>query len=115
MAKKKKSAPTTVKSILKELEGAMRKGLGKKGLSGSARKYWKDLYTKSVTGRLGDKGDWKSERKRVLKAAKKLGAVARVLTDGKYVSKTTAELAADAIAKYPGCPGVGQGRWCPPA
>jgi hypothetical protein len=112
---KKKSAPPTVKSILKELEAAMRKGLGKKSLSGSARKYWKDMYTKSVTDRLGNKGDWESERKRALKAAKKLGAVARVLTDGKYVSKATAELAANAIAKYPGCPGVGSGRWCPPA
>ena len=112
---KKKSAPPTVKSILKELKAEMKKGLGKKGLSGSAEKYWKALYTESVTDRLADKGDWESEKKRALKAAKKLGAVARVLTDGKYVSKTTAELAADAIAKYPGCPGIGAGRWCPPA
>jgi hypothetical protein len=116
MAKKKKnkkSSPPTVKSILKELDEAMHKGLGKKGLSGGAKAYWTDLYTQSVTARLENDGDWEAEKKRVLKAAKKLGAVARVLTDGKNVSKAVAELAADAISKYPGCPGLGEGGWCP--
>jgi hypothetical protein len=115
MAKrKKKTSPPTVKSVLKELEEEMRKGLGKKKLSGGAKTYWTGLYTQSVTDRLGKGGNWEAEKKRVLKAAKKLGAVARVLTDGKNVSKTTAELAADAISKYPGCPGPGGGGWCPP-
>lgn len=115
MAKKKhkKTTPPTVKSILKELDEAMHKGLGKKGLSGGAKTYWTDLYTQSVTDRLAKGGDWEAEKKRVLKAAKKLGAVARVLTDGKNVSKAIAELAADAVSKYPGCPGAGEGGWCP--
>jgi len=116
---KKKAAKPTVKSILKELKAEVNKGLGKKKMSPPARKYWVELYTKAISDRLakgGDAGgDWASARKRVLKAAKKLGAVARVLTDGKHVSKVTAQLASDTIARYPGCPGPGSGEWCPPA
>ncbi len=120
MAKKKKSAKkqaakVTVKSILKELNAEVTKGLGKKKLSPPARKYWTELYTKSISDRLAAGGDWALARKRVLKAAKKLGAVARVLTDGKNVSKVIAQLASDTVALYPGCPGPGSGEWCPPA
>lgn len=112
---KKKAANPTVKSILKELKAEVNKGLGKKKMSPPARKYWVELYTKAITDRLAAGGDWASARKRVLKATKKLGAVARVLTDGKNVSKVIAQLASDTVARYPGCPGPGAGEWCPPA
>ena len=114
MAKKKKPAPPTLKSILEELDGAMRKGLGKKKrLSVKARAYLKDRYTKSVTKAMEQKADWTKERKRVLRVGKKLGAVARVLTDGKIVLTWAAEAAANAVVGDPRC-GMGTGRWCPP-
>jgi len=115
MAKKKKTQPPTVQSILKELEEGMRKGLGKKRLSKAARTYLTARYTASVTKQLADKADWEKARKRVLKVAKKLGAVAKVLSDGKIVMKWAAEAAADAVVNDPKCLGMGAGRWCPPA
>ena len=113
MAKKKKSAPPTVKSILSELDPAMRKGLGKKRLSAKARAYLKARYTGSVTKALEQNTDWTKDRKRVLKVAKKLGAVARVLSDGQIVLVWAAEAAANAVVGDPRC-GMGTGRWCPP-
>ena len=111
---KKKTQPATVQSILKELEEGMRKGLGKKRLSKAAKTYLTERYTKSVTRQLDANADWEKARKRVLKVGKKLGAVAKVLSDGKLVLAWAAEAAADAIANDPKCPMMGSGRWCPP-
>jgi hypothetical protein len=113
---KKEPKPPTVESILKEFETEMRKGLGKKKrLSKAAREYLTQRYTTSISDQLKAGADWEKSRQRALKVGRKLGVVAKALSDGNIVLAWAAEAAADAVANDPKCPSIGMGRWCPPA
>lgn len=116
MAKKaknsKKKGPPTVDSILKECEGQVKSGLGRKRMSKQARQHWEVEYRASIAKALKGGGNWLSDRKRVLPVAKKLGKVAAALSTGKIVLLWAAEAASVAVQNDPGCPGAGAGGYC---
>ena len=108
-----KKAPNTVESILAECTKAVEQGLGRKRPSATARKYWIDKGRASITKQFAVKDTWNRDKTRVLKTAKKMGAVAAVLSDGQVVMAWAAKAAGEAIKQDTKCRAQpGRGGYC---
>lgn len=114
-AKRKKKpieGPPTVDSIVKECEKEVRRGLGKKTLSKTARDYWDTNHRASIQANLQAGADWLTDREMTLKVSRKLGKIAAILTNSNRVQLWAAKAAHVAVKADPICPAPGSGGYC---
>ena len=111
MAKKKKNPPT-VEDVMNECRQKVKQGLGGKKLTKAASDYWETNHYTAIKKMIDGGANWDTDKKNVLPVAKKLGKVAKALTDKGKVLLWAAEAAHVAVKADPRCPPIGAGGYC---